>query len=440
MNDEERIDLAEWAMNLALKSGASGAAVEINTVRQIEVEVRDGKLDKLTEAQRNRLSTDIYLEKRYSSHSTNDLRRDALERFIKDAADGTHYLARDEYRALPDPKYYPERSDGDLAIFDPTYAKLETEARIRMAQDMEAAARAASDRIISSTASYSDWHSEFVRVHSNGFLGGSRGTRFEVGVDVSIQDEGGARPGDWWAAETRFRRDLPDLGIVGTRAVERALRKIGQKKIASGRYDCLVENRAARRLLRMLQEPLGARALQQRSSFLEGMLGKRVASGKFSMIDDPTLERGLASRFFDGEGLAARRMPIIEGGMLRNYYVDTYYGRKLGMEPTAGGPSNTVFEYGERSLEEIVKDVDKGILVQEFIGGNSNPTTGDFSTGVAGILIEKGELTSPVHEMNISGNARELLRRLAEVGNDPYLDSAARTPSLLFEGVEFSGL
>lgn len=440
MNDEERIDLAEWAMNLAIKSGASGAAVEISSLHRVGVEVRDGKLDTLSDAQQNRLSIDIYLEKRYSSHSTNDFRRGSLEQFIKDAADGTHYLSKDEYRALPDPKYYPEGSNGDLAIFDPAYDKIETEGRIRMAQNIEAAARAASDKIISSTGSYSDTRSEFVRVHSNGFLGGARGTRFEASADVSIQDGGGARPDDWWAAETRFRRDLPDPAVLGTKAVARALRKIGQKKIASGQYDCLVENRACRRFLRMLQEPLGARALQQKSSFLDGMLGKRVAASKFTMIDDPTLEKGLASRFFDGEGLAARRMPIIEDGMLRNYYIDTYYGRKLDMEPTVGGPSNIVFEYGDRSLEAIIKDIDKGILVQGFIGGNSNATTGDFSVGVAGILIEKGELTAPVHEMNISGNVRELLKRLAEVGNDPYLHSAMRTPSMLFEGVEFSGL
>lgn len=440
MNDQERIELAEWAMNLAVTSGASGSAVAISSVRRVDVEVRDGKLDILTESQQTRLSIDIYLEKRYSSHSTNDLRRSSLERFIREAADGTHYLSRDEYRALPDPKYYPERSDGDLLVFDPSHDTIETESRIRIAQDIDAAARAASDKVISSTANYSDSHSEFVRVHSNGFLGGARGTRFEVSADVSVQDEGGARPSDWSAAETRFRRDLPDPASMGIEAVERTLRKIGQKKIASGQYDCLVENRAARRLLRMLYEPLGARALQQKSSFLDGMLGKRVASSRFTMIDDPTIEKGLASRFFDGEGLAARRMPIFEDGMLRNYYVDAYYGRKLGVEPTAGEPSNIVLEYGDRSLEQIIKDVNKGILVQGFIGGNSNATTGDFSVGVAGMLIEDGELTMPVHEMNISGNAKELLRRLAEVGNDPYPYSAARTPSLLFEALHFSGI
>jgi len=440
MNDEERIDLAEWAMNLAIKSGASGAAVEINSQRRVEVEVRDGKLDKLTEAQQNRLSIDIYLEKRFSAHSTNDLRRSALEKFIGDAADSTHYLSRDEFRALPDPKYYPEIGDGDLAIFDPAYERMETEHRVKLAQEIETAARAGSDKIISSTGGYSDSYSEFVRVHSNGFLGGARGTRFEASAEVSIQDEGGARPDDWCAAETRFRKDLPDPAILGAKAVERVLRKIGQKKIESGQYDCLVENRAARRLLRMLQEPLGARALQQKSSFLDGMLGKRVGSSRLTMIDDPTIEKGLASRFFDGEGLAARRMPIFESGMLRNYYIDTYYGRKLGMEPTAGGPSNIIFEYGTRSLEEIAKDIEKGILVEGFIGGNSNSTTGDFSVGVAGMLIEKGELTRPIHEMNISGNARELLKHLAEVGNDPYIHSAMRTPSMLFEGVHFSGI
>jgi PmbA protein len=167
---------------------------------------------------------------------------------------------------------------------------------------------------------------------------------------------------------------------------------------------------------------------------------KQVCSDKLALVDDPTLERGLASRFFDGEGLAARVMPVFDGGILMNYYIDAYYARKLGAEPTAGWPSNVVMKPGSRSLEAMIKDIDQGILVQGFIGGNSNSTTGDFSIGVMGQLIENGQVVAPVNEMNISGNARDFFMGLAEVGNDPYRYSSLMTPSLLFEGVHFSGV
>jgi len=440
MNEKERLDLAEWAMNHALKNGASEAAVQVRSERRIEVDVREGKIDRLVEAQQHGLDAEIYVDKRFWTNSTNDLRKDELAKFIEESVAGTRYLARDEYRGLPDPRYYPDNSEGDLKIFDASYEKLETRDRIKMAREIAEAARAASDKIVAATGSYSDSHNEAIRVHSNGFMGGSRGTVFDASADVTVKDESGGRPDDWCGATTRFRKDLLAPAFIAQEAARRALAKLGQKKIESGQYLCLVENRTARRLFRILQEPLSGRALQQKSSFLDGMMHKQVGSEKLTMVDDPTLEKGLASRFFDGSGLAARTMPIFEQGYLRNYYVDVYYGRKLGMEPTTSWPSNVTFETGARSLDAMLKDLKQGILVQGFIGGNSNSTTGDFSMGISGLLVQNGQAVAPIHEMNISGNARELFSRLVEVGNDPYMYSSMRTPSLLFDGVHFSGM
>ncbi|MFZ1948280.1 MAG: TldD/PmbA family protein [bacterium] len=443
MNEKERLDLAEWAMQQALDRGAGEASVVLRSERIVEIEHRDGKLDKLSDAQQNGLELEVYVDKRYSANSTNDLRRDELAKFIEEAVASARYLAQDEYRGLPDPRYYPAEPGGGLRIFDPDYEKVESRDRVKMAQAIEIAIRdagGAGDRIISATGSYSDSRIEMVRVHSNGFVGGLRATRFDVSADVTIRDGAGGRLDDWSGATTRFYGDLAVPLYLGEEAVERAVAKIGQKKIASGEYDLLVENRAGRRLVRMLQEPLGGRALQQKTSFLDGMMHKRVGSDKLTVIDDPTVPKGLGSRIFDGEGLVARVMPVFEEGTLRNYYVDVYYGRKLGMEPTTAWPSNLVFSGGERPLEEMVRDVKRGILVQGFIGGNSNSTTGDFSVGIAGFLVEGGRRTTPVHEMNISGNTRDLFSRLAEVGNDPYRYSSQRTPSMLFEGVQFSGV
>jgi PmbA protein len=131
---------------------------------------------------------------------------------------------------------------------------------------------------------------------------------------------------------------------------------------------------------------------------------------------------------------------IIEKGVLRNYYIDNYYGKKLEMEPTSGSTSNLVFVHGDKSPEVLIKELERGILVTGFIGGNSNTTTGDFSFGISGLLIEKGEIVKPVNEMNISGNAKEFWKRLLATGNDPYPYSSWYVPSMLFEKVHFSGL
>jgi len=158
------------------------------------------------------------------------------------------------------------------------------------------------------------------------------------------------------------------------------------------------------------------------------------------MTDEPFIVKGFGSRFFDGEGLSAQKRVMIAKGVLTNYYIDTYYGKKLGMAPTSGSGSNTVFEYGSKSLEEMIRNLKRGILVTGFIGGNSNSTTGDFSFGIVGMLIENGVIVKPVNEMNISDNAKEFWHRLTETGNDPYPYSATLMPSMRFDSVSFSGI
>ncbi len=426
-------------MDHAMKNGADQAAVSISNTREIEISYRDRRLDQLKEATRNELGLEIYIDQRYSSHSTNDLRKESLTAFIEESVAGTRHLARDEYRSLPDPKYYPESTGTPLKIYDPHFDTIQSSDRIAMAAEIEASAMAQSDRIISTTSSYSDTHLESVRIHSNGFQGRTKSTAFHAGAEVTIAGKEDDRPSDWFIAGARYHEDLPKPDLIGIRAAQRALQKIGQQKIASGKYDMIVENRAGGRLLSALLRPMEGRSLQQKNSFLEGMDGQKIASESFSMIDDPFIEKGFGSRHFDGEGLAARRRAMIDRGILRYYFIDDYYGKKLAMEPTTGSTSNLVFECGSRSLEEMIRDVSRGILINTFIGGNSNSTTGDFSYGIVGQLIENGEISRPVNEMNISGNTRDIWNRLVEMGNDPYPYSAWRRPSMLFETVQFSG-
>jgi PmbA protein len=439
MHKKKRLELAQWAMERAIKSGANEAAVSINSSRSIEIEFRDKRLDKVKESTQNSLNVQIYIQKRYSAQSTNDLRRDSLDKFITDAVAATKYLSPDEYRSLPDPKYYPAKEEADLKILDNSYERITSAERVKIAAEIEAAAAAQSNKIISTTAGYSDEHSEKVRMHSNGFRGEEEGTGFSAGVMVTVSGDNGSRPEDWSWSQARFHKDLPGAVKLGEDAAQRALRKIGQRKTESGKYDMIVENRTGSTLISMLQQPMTTRTLQQKNSYLEGMIGEKIASEKLTMIDDPTLEKGLASQIFDNEGLAGKRRVMIEKGVLQHFYVDNYYGRKLGMEPTGGSASNVVFECGRKSVSELTKGIKKGILVNGFIGGNSNTTTGDFSFGIVGLLIENGEIVKAVNEMNISGNGKEFWNQLVAMGNDPYPYSSCMTPSMVFEGVQFSG-
>jgi len=232
---------------------------------------------------------------------------------------------------------------------------------------------------------------------------------------------------------------LLDPAVVADEALRQAELRLGMQKGPTTRTTLVVDPRAAVLLIGRLLGPASGGAVQQQRSFWRERLGVRCICEKLTITDDPGIARGLGSRPFDAEGIAARRLPILEQGVLRNLYIDTYYASKLGMQPTTGGGSNRVVELGSRDLNAILAAVGSGIYVTSWLGGNMDATTGDFSFGARGHAIEGGAAGTPLGEMNVTGNILELFSNLIEVGSDPWLYSATRAPTLAFEGVQFSG-
>jgi PmbA protein len=441
MPESSLLTLTRSAAALALKKGASEAATGAWQARHVEVAWRDGRIEKVSEATTRGLALDLYVDGRYVSVSTSDLRPEALDRFVEDSAALARKLAPDPHRRLPDPALYQGQTKLDLELEDPTHADLDSGTRRRVAEELEAAARdvPGADRILSVTTGVSDTRAESVLVHTNGFEGSRRGTDFWISAEVTVKDPDGRRPEESAASGGRFRDELEPAAAVGRRASERALGRIGSVKGGSAVMTMAVDARSAGRIVAALLGPLGAAAIQQKRSYLEGKLGVQIGSPLLDLTDDPLIVRGLGSRLYDGEGIAAKAFPVFEGGVVRSYYVDTYYGRKLGIPPTTSRTSNLTWKLGPRSPRELLAAIADGVLVTGFLGGNSNGTTGDFSLGVRGFRVRNGALAEPVGEMNVSGNYLELWKRLAAVGNDPYRYSAMRTPTLVFEGVQFAG-
>ena len=435
------LDITRRAAALARKKGASDAAAGSYRARHVEVAWRDGRVENVSEATTRGIGLELYVDGRYAAVSTSDLRPDALERFVEDSVALARTLAPDPYRRLPDPELYRGQSEVDLELEDPSYGRVEAAERRRVAAELEAAARAVpgADRFLSVTTSVSDTQAESALVQTNGFEGTRRGTDFWISAEVTVQDPDGRRPEEYAASGGRFRAAIEPPEVVGRRAAERALARVGSVKGASAVMTMAVDHRASGRILGSLLGPLAAASVQQKRSYLEGKVGARIGSPLLDLLDDPLVPRGLGSRLYDSEGLAARAFPLFEQGVLRNYYVDTYYGRKLGIAPTTARTSNLTWKLGDRSREGLLADLGEGILVTGFLGGNSNGTTGDFSLGVRGFRVRGGRVAEPVGEMNVSGNHLDLWKRLAAVGDDPYPYSATRTPTLVFEGVQFAG-
>ncbi len=439
---KDLIKQAENIVRQAEKLGAQGVHAMIHRSRESTLEWRDGKLDRLRESTSMGLTVSLHVDGRYSSNSTSDLRPPAVERFLEETVAMTKVLAEDPHRVLPHPSRYENRYQGDMKIFDPSApVGLDPDQRKTLVKSIEEAARSSqhADKIISVTCECSDSDSESALVVSNGMQGTSRSTHFVIGAQTSVKDKGDRKPEGYSYAVTHMKDRLPSADVIGSDATRRALSDMGAKPIKSGRYACIIENRLIRRILGGLFYPLSGGMIQQKRSFMADKLGKQVTSPLLSIIDDPHQPEGLGSRTFDDEGMSTQKMPILENGVLKNFYLNTYYASKLEMEPTTGSESNLSFAAGNRNLEKLLQKMDTGILVTGFSGGNSNSATGDFSIGISGQWVENGRIKHPVSEMNLAGNHLAFWNQVVELGNDIYPYSSWLTPSIRLENVQFSG-
>lgn len=432
-------NLAQWALDFALKNGCQASRINLYFSSNTSFDLRNGKMDKLQQASESGMTIHLYVDGRYGTYSTNRLVKKELEDFIKNGIEATRFLATDEFQVLPESSRYYKGGKPDLQLLDPKFEKIHPDDKIALAKAVADEIMGKDKRIVSVNSLYYDGENFNYRLNSNGFEGESQTSYYGLGSNVSIKGDGDARPSDGWYESAVYFDDLIKKDI-GRTALERVLRKIGQKKVKSGKYTMVVDKIVAGRLLGPLMDALYGSALQQKNSFLLNKLGEKIGSSKLTLLDEPHLPKARGARYFDYEGVATEPRTIFENGVLKTYFIDTYNAKKMNVAPTISSPSILILKKGNKDLSGLISEVENGILVTGFNGGNSNSSTGDFSYGIEGFLIEKGKMTTPISEMNVTGNMTQLWASLIEIGNDPRLTSSWRIPSLVFENVDFSGL
>ena len=436
---EQLLELAHRVVARCQELGADEVTAMVSRGSHVTVQRRAGQVEQATEATTRGLVVAVLNDDRYSSNSTSDLRPDALDAFLQRCVSSTEFLEADEYRRLPDAELCgrgvsAEQLDQD----DPAWGERSAEARALQAEQIETLLAGRRDDVISASSYVADGRSETVQVLSNGFEGVDAGAWFAAGGDMTL-DEGDRRPesGAWYGA--RYLSDLPSPEAIAEEVEKRVTERLGSQAAPSGSYPMVLANRAAGRILGVLAGPMSGSALHDHRSCLEGKLGERIGSDLFTLVDDPTSPRGLGRRPWDGDALRAAPRTLVEGGILKQYNINVYYGRKLGMAPTSGGRSNWVVPPGHRPTAELLAELPKAILVTGFLGGNSNGSTGDFSFGIRGLLLEHGEVSGSLSEMNVTGSIGDIFQRLVAVGDDPWKWSSVRSPTLIFDDVQFSG-
>ncbi len=434
--------MAQYALTSALRKGAEQVRVTAMQDVSDSFTVRNDKLEKLYQAGESSLFIHLFTDGRYGTCSTNRPEEEEIDRLLDTAIASTRLLAPDPYRILPPAEkcYKGTIRPGDGLPSDP----LSAEIKKRTAFECAAGVWGTDPSLVHVTADYSDSRSCLYLIDSQDLSCFSADTFYSLSAECAVNGPHNTRPSDWFVKGGI----TPDaIGIGGNSpndcarlALERTLAKRSPKKIPSGCYNMVVENRVASTLLAPVIQAMSGSALQQGSSFLLDMLGKQIAASQFTLRDEPHLPNEPGRRYFDSEGLATKPRTIIENGILNLYFLSTYFAGKMQMEPTIEGPSVLQLCGGKNDIHSLIKLAGKGVLVTGFNGGNCNGTTGDFSYGIEGFLFENGRIIQPLNEMVISGNMKDFWFRFLSAADDALHYSAWQIPSLLFENIAFAGL
>jgi PmbA protein len=432
-------DVALRALEIAKRRGATGAEVEVSAAVGQSVTVRRGEVETVEYNRDKGLELTVYVGKRRGNASTSDLGVDALERTVEAACAIARHTAEDEAAGLPDAERLHRGTMKDLGLHHPW--GLGVEEAIGIATEAEAAALAVDTRITNSEgATVSAYDNDFVLANSLGFCEGFPTSKASISVSVVAEDADGMQR-DYWYTSERDPSRLEDPAAVGREAGRRSVRRLGGRKLRTLEAPVIFDANIAGGLLGHFVSAASGASLYRRSSFLLDRLGTRVFAPGIAIREDPHQVGEMASSPFDAEGVATAPRVVVEGGVLKGWFLSTYSSRKLGLSTTgiAGGNHNLILAPGDLDLEGLVRRMGRGFLVTELMGQGVNPVTGDYSRGASGFWVEGGEIRHPVEEVTIAGNLLDMYAGIEAVGRDVLVRGSRQCGSILIDRMTIAG-
>jgi PmbA protein len=442
-------ELAAGIVKQALDAGATDAECTISEGEEFSAGVRMRELETLKEAGSRGMGLRILVGKRTGSAYTSDFTADGIRLMVRQAMELAEVTTEDPHLGLPDPSELGS-IHGDLSLYCADVARMETPFKITQALEAEAAALDTDPRIANSEgASFDTNLSRSIFANSRGFAGEYRSSSCSLSA-VPVAKEGESMERDYWFSLARSYEGLEKPADIGRIAAQRAVRRLGAVKVDTQKVPVVFEPRTARSLLSNIFEAVHGESIYRQASFLAGKLGQKVASENLTVIDDGTLPGLFGTSPFDDEGVPTRRTVVIEKGVLRNYLMNTYTARKLGMKTTGNaargitgnagiGHGNLYLESGDKSPEEILKSIANGFYVTELMGFGINIVTGDYSRGATGLWIRNGELAFAVSEVTIAGNLINMLQDLEYIGSDLEFRGSTAAPTLCIREMTVGG-
>ncbi len=442
---EDQLSLLSDTIASAKRAGADAADALMYESVALDVSYRLGEREDLERSESKSLGLRVFVGQRQAAISSNDFASPTLDEAVERAVAMARVAPEDPYCGLADSAILCD-DFRNLDLFDayePT-----PEALYETAQTAEEAARAI-DGVTNSEGGGAGWgRATIALATSDGFAGGYRSSSYSLYASV-LAGEGTEMERDYDHSSVHHHEDLEDAAKIGTNAGMWAVARLNPRKIESQEASVIFDPRVSRSMLGHLAAAINGANVSRGTSFLRDQLGEVVLAKGLNVIDDPHRIRGLSSKPFDGEGVANRKMLLVEDGILTTWLLDTATANQLGMVSAGhasrgiGGPpspsaSNLHLSPGDLTPDELMADIQNGFYITELIGFGVNGVTGDYSRGASGFWIENGEKVFPVSELTIAGNLKDMFQKITPA-NDLEFRYGSNAPTLRIDNMMVAG-
>ncbi len=439
-------ELAKSIIAKSLKKGADECDVFISINEEFSTTIKDGEIESLKQAITCGLGIRVFKNKKIGFTYTTDFSTSTIEKVIDEAISLADNSTPERDNGLPELENFKQN---EIKIFDSEVYSINVERKIKIAQEIENFAKSVDPRIKVESTGFGNLIQRRVIANSVGFIGEYEGTIFEIYCSAIATENSQSQTG-FYSSVSRFFKDLESPETVAKNASTRALQLLNPRKIKTGKYPVIFDPVSAPVILSYIASAVNGKNAYKGMSFLSEKIGEKVGSEILTVIDDGCMEAGIASKPFDDEGVVTKEKTIIENGILKMFLLDSITARKFEQSPTGNAhrkyntiptpsPLNFYVKPGDKTLEELIKDVKDGLLVTKLIGFGVDIVSGNFSKGASGLWIRNGELAFAVDEITIADNLANILKNISSIGNDLVFFGNIASPSILISEMTVAG-
>ena len=428
--------IADFCISKSKDLGSTSSNVLVMNTISENVNIRNKKLDGSERSENLGVTLTTYIGKKKASISSTNLSENNLIELVTRCIDSTKVTPEDEYNSLPDQELH-FKGEKNLELYDNTH--LSNDEKINFIKEAEEVAFS-HDKIVNTNGSgFSETKSNFILANSNGFSDGYKTSQFTAYCEV-VSKSNGSMERDYEYSSKRHFKDLLTPKQIGESAAQLSISKLNPKKIESNKMGIVFDKRIAQNLLSTFASAISSNTISKGTTFLKDCLDKKIFNDQINIIDKANIKKANGSRYFDSEGVRIEDLQLVKNGILNDYLVETYSGKKINRKSNgrSSGTTNLYFENGDQSFDQLINSEKKLLYIKETIGRGANIITGDYSVGASGIMIENGKFTFPVSEITIAGNFNEMFKNII-LADDLEFKYSTNSPTMLVNGITVGG-